>query len=105
LNIVWLRLLLQAVLIAPQPAWIVGDWAPRPSLCVSDEEIRFDTGGSYIHRDGEGIWILAGDQLTLSSTEGDDFGLSEVVQIRLGKPNTMELQWPDGTRNSYFRCH
>lgn len=96
--------LLLATAIAPEASSLVGGWSPGESSCGSDRDISLEADGTYIHAEGEGVWTLAGDRLTFSSTGGDDFGRSEVVQIKVRSPVEMDMEWRDGARASFYRC-
>ena len=97
-------LLLQPSQMPSHEAWLVGDWAPAPSSCETDSAITFESDGTYNDLEGEGAWALAGQRLMVSSTGGDDFGRSEVVQIKVLGSLEMQLEWPDGTRAKFHRC-
>jgi hypothetical protein len=97
-------LLLLATLTVPQDSWLVGGWAPSASSCGSDREISFEANGTFSESDSEGVWSLAGSQLTVHSAGGDDFGRSEIVRVSVRSGVEMEFQWPDGTRAKFRRC-
>ena len=99
-----LPLLLVAALTVPDDQWLVGAWGAGPAQCARDSGIRFETDGTYNDPEGEAFLELAGSQLVVSGTTGDDFGRSQVVQIGMQSPAEMVLEWPDGTRRTFHRC-
>ena len=99
-----LPLLIFTAVLGSEEHWLVGAWGAGPAECASDIGIRFETDGTYNDPEGEGIWELAGSRLVVSSTSGDDFGRSQVVQLGSRSPTEMILEWPDGTRLAFHRC-
>ncbi len=97
-------LLIQVTLAAAHPSWLVGVWAPQPSACGSSDGIRFENDGSFIDRDSEGLWVLDGDRLTVSSTGGDDFARSEVMRVTITSPAWIEMAMQSGVRERFYRC-
>lgn len=97
-------LLLLASLVAPHESWLVGGWAGGKSQCESEGGVRFESDGTYSELDGEGVWRLASDRLTVQSTSGDDFGRLDVVRVIVRGSAEMELEWPDGRRARFHRC-
>lgn len=91
-------------MLAAEDLWLVGAWGAGPAECARDGGIRFEADGTYNDFEGEGAWALAGQRLMVSSTGGDDFGRSEVVQIKVLGSLEMQLEWPDGTRAKFHRC-
>ena len=91
-------------LMAPHESWLVGGWAPRESACGSESGIRFETDGTYSELESEGVWSLAGHRLTIQSTDSDNFGQSDIVEVTALGALEMDLQWPDGTRAKLHRC-
>ena len=99
-----LPLLLVAAPTVPNDQWLVGAWGAGPAQCARDSGIHFDTDGTYNDPEGEGLWELAGSQLVVSGTSGDDFGRSQVVRIGVRSATEMTLEWPDGARLTLHRC-
>ncbi|HEY0163966.1 MAG TPA: hypothetical protein VGB39_01185 [Sphingomicrobium sp.] len=90
--------------VTPREAWLVGGWAPQPSDCGSSEGIRFETDGSFNDQDSEGLWVLEGDLLTVSSMGGDDFARLEVIRVTITSPAWIEMQMQSGVREKFYRC-
>ena len=99
-----LPLLLVAAVAVPADQWLVGAWGTGLAQCASDSGIRFETDGTYSESSSEGLWSLAGNQLTVESTSEDDFGRSDVVRVKVRSGVEMELEWPDGSRANFRRC-
>ena len=99
-----MSLLLLTAVSAPGDQWLVGAWGAGPAECARDSGIRFETDGTYNDLEGEGSWELAGSRLVVSGTSGDDFGRSQIVELRVRTPAEMILEWPDGTRVTFHRC-
>ena len=99
-----LSLLLLAAMVVPEDQWLVGAWAAGAAACAKDDGIRFETDGTYSDPQGEGLWELDGSRLVVSGTSGDDFGRTQVTQLRVRNSVEMELEWPDGTRANFYRC-
>jgi hypothetical protein len=97
-------LMLQPSQMSSQEEWLVGEWAAAGSSCKSDGALSFETDGTYNYLEGEGVWALDGARLAVSSTSGDDFGSSEVLQIKTRGSLEMELESSDGMRVKYRRC-
>ena len=97
-------LLLQAAPTGIQESWLVGGWASGPTSCAAGNDISLERDRTYNDLEGEGVWALVGNQLTVTSTSGDDFGRSDVVQVAVSSRVEIELTWPDGTRAKFYRC-
>lgn len=87
----------------PQASSLVGGWALGPPPCETDTGFSLEADGTYQDLDSTGVWSLAGDQLTIRITGGDDLG-QHVMRVRASRSAEVVLEWPNGSLAKYHRC-